>query len=61
MKYLIEARLVCEVKNTYEEAEIFCYFHGIHPEEIVEITEEEAEEFLGWIKKSAWQIKQFVL
>ena len=47
MKYLIEARMVCEVKDTYEEAEIFCYFHGIHPEEIVEITDEEAEEILG--------------
>jgi hypothetical protein len=47
MKYLIEARMVCEVKDTYEEAEIFCYFHGIHPEEIVEITDEEAEEILS--------------
>jgi hypothetical protein len=44
MKYLIEARMVCEVKDTYREAEIFCAEHGIHPEEIVEITDEEAEE-----------------
>jgi hypothetical protein len=47
MKYLIEMRIGCEVKDTYEEAEIFCYEHGIHPEEIVEITDEEAEEILG--------------
>ena len=47
MKYLIEARMVCEVKDTYREAEIFCAEHGIHPEEIVEITDEEAEEILG--------------
>ena len=37
MKYLIEMRIGCEVKDTYEEAEIFCYEHGIHPEEIVEM------------------------
>ena len=47
MKYLIEMRIGCEVKDTYEEAEIFCFEHGIHPEEIVEITDEEAEEILG--------------
>ena len=47
MKYLIEMRIGCEVKDIYEEAEIFCYEHGIHPEEIVEITDEEAEEILG--------------
>ena len=47
MKYLVEARIDCEVFNTYEEAEIFCYEHGIHPEEIVEITDEEAEEILS--------------
>jgi hypothetical protein len=47
MKYLIETRICCEVKDTYEEAEIFCYENGIHPEEIVEITNEEAEEILG--------------
>ena len=47
MKYLVEMRIGCEVKDTYEEAEIVCYEHGIHPEEIVEITDEEAEEILG--------------
>ena len=47
MKYLVETRIGCEVLNTYEEAEVFCYEHGIHPEEIVEITDKEAEEILG--------------
>ena len=47
MKYLVETKVDCVVKDTYEEAEIFCYFHCIHPEEIVEITDEEAEEILG--------------
>lgn len=47
MKYYIEARMVCEVKDTYREAEIFCAEHGIHPEEIVEITDKEAEEILS--------------
>ena len=47
MKYLVETRFSCEVLDTYEEAEIFCYEHGIHPEEIVEITSEEVEEILG--------------
>ena len=47
MKYLIDVPMICEVKDTYREAEIFCYFRGIHPEEIVEITDEEAEEILG--------------
>ena len=48
MKYLVDIRmLVCEVFNTYREAEIFCGERGIHPEEIVEITDEEAEEILG--------------
>jgi hypothetical protein len=47
MKYLIEARMVYEVKDTYREAEIFCCERGIHPEVIVEITDEEAEEILG--------------
>jgi hypothetical protein len=47
MKYYIETRVGCEVKSTYKEAEIFCYENGIHPEEIVEITNEEAEEILG--------------
>ena len=47
MKYLIESRMICEVRDTYEEAEIFCCENGIHPEEIVEITSEEAEEIFG--------------
>ncbi len=47
MKYMVETRVGCEVLPTYEQAEIFCYFHGIHPEEIYEITDEEAEEILG--------------
>ena len=47
MMYYIETRVGCEVKAAYEEAEIFCYANGIHPEEIVEITNEEAEEILG--------------
>ena len=41
MKYIIETRIGCEVLDTYELAEIFCIDHGIHPEEIVEVTEEE--------------------
>ena len=47
MKYLVETRIGCEVLDSYKLAEIFCYEHGIHPEEIVEITNEEAEEILG--------------
>ena len=47
MKYLVETRINCEVLDTYELAEIFCYEHGIHPEEIVEISDEEAAEICG--------------
>lgn len=47
MKYVLEAKMVCEVFDTYREAEIFCGERGIHPEDIVEITDEEAEEFLN--------------
>lgn len=47
MKYLIEERMVYEVKDTYREAEIFCGERGIHPEVIVEITDEEAAEICG--------------
>lgn len=47
MKYIIETRIGCEVLDTYELAEIFCCEHGIHPEEIVEVTEEEAAEICG--------------
>ena len=47
MKYLIETRIGCEVLPTHEAAEVRCWELGIHPEEIVEITDEEAEETLG--------------
>jgi hypothetical protein len=47
MMYLVEERMVCEVFATYREAEIFCGERGIHPENIYEITKEEAEEILG--------------
>jgi hypothetical protein len=47
MKYLVETRVGCEVLDTYELAEIFCYEHGIHPEEIVEVTDEEGKEIRG--------------
>ncbi len=46
MMYLVNDRF-CEVFTTYEEAEEWCFFHGVHPEEIEEITPEEAEEILG--------------
>lgn len=44
MKYYIETRIGYEVKNTYREAEIFCYENGIHPENIIEISEKEFTE-----------------
>ena len=47
MKYLIDTRFCLEVFNHYREAEIFCAERGIHPEEIMEITPEEAEEIFG--------------
>ena len=47
MMYMIETRIGCEVLPTYEAAEVRCWELGIHPEEIVEITDEEAEEILG--------------
>lgn len=34
MKYLIETKMGCEIKDTYREAEIYCAERGIHPEEI---------------------------
>ena len=43
MMYLVNDN----VFNTYREAEIFCGENGIHPENIEEITAEEAEDFLG--------------
>ena len=47
MKYLVETKHDCKVLDTYEEARSFCYAHGIHPEEMVEITDEEAAETCG--------------
>ena len=47
MMYCIDTRIGCEVFATYEDAEIRCLELLIHPEEIVEITDEEAEEILG--------------
>ena len=47
MMYCVDTRIGCEVFPTYEDAELFCLCHLIHPEEIVEITDEEAEEILG--------------
>ena len=47
MMYMLETRIGCEVFATYREAEIYCAEHGIHPEDIYGITDEEAEEILG--------------
>jgi hypothetical protein len=47
MMYLIETRIGYEVLPTYEDAEMRCWELGIHPEEIVEITDEEAAETCG--------------
>lgn len=47
MKYLVDNYFYFEIFNTYRAAEIFCGEHGIDPEEITEITNEEAEEILG--------------
>ena len=47
MMHLVNTRMGCEVFDTYEQAEMFCWERGIHPEEIEEITPEEAEEILG--------------
>ena len=44
MMYYIETRIGCEVLPTYRAAEMCCWELGIHPEEIVEITDEEAAE-----------------
>lgn len=41
MKFLIETKTGCEIKDTYRAAEIFCAERGIHPEEIQPVTEEE--------------------
>ena len=47
MKYLIDNRFCLKAFDTYREAELFCAERGIHPEEIEEITPEEAEEIFG--------------
>ena len=47
MIYIVETRIGYEVLPTYEAAEEFCFFHGIHPEEIQEIAQEEVEEIFG--------------
>jgi hypothetical protein len=47
MNYFVETRICCEYFATYEEAEIYCAEHGIHPEDIYEITDEEAAEICG--------------
>ena len=44
MVYIVETRIGYEVLPTYEAAEEFCFFRGIHPEEIQEVTPEEVEE-----------------
>lgn len=46
MMYLVDGRVICRVFSTYEAAKFHCWQNGIHPEEIVEITDEEAEEIL---------------
>ena len=47
MMYLIDTPTSAEVFSTYAEAEEYCWHHAIHPEEIVEISPEEAEEIRG--------------
>lgn len=46
MMFLVEGRIVCRVFSTYEAAEFHCWQNGIHPEEIEEIAEDEAAEFI---------------
>lgn len=47
MMYLVDTPISAEVFSTYPEAEEYCWHHAIHPEEIVEISPEEAEEIRG--------------
>ena len=47
MKFMVESKIVYTLFNTYREAEIFCGENGIHPENIYETTDEEAEEIFG--------------
>lgn len=47
MKYLVDGRYIARVFSTYEAAEFHCWQNSIHPEVIVEITDEEAKEILG--------------
>jgi hypothetical protein len=44
MMYYVEGRVIGRVFSTYEAAEFHCRQNGIHPEEIIEITEDEAAE-----------------
>ena len=46
MMYLVEGPVIGRVFTTYEAAEFHCWQNGIHPEEIVEISEDEAQEYL---------------
>lgn len=45
MKYVIDVRFCFEVFNDYRTAELFCAERGIHPEEIIEMTDEDFAEF----------------
>lgn len=47
MFYLVDGPVSAEVFSTYNEAEEYCWHHAIHPEEIVEISPEEAAEIRG--------------
>lgn len=46
MMYLVEGRVIGRVFSTYEAAEFHCWQTGIHPEEIREISDDEAQEYL---------------
>ena len=46
MMYLVEGRVIGRVFSTYEVAEFHCWQNGIHPEEIVEISDDEAQDYL---------------
>ena len=46
MMYLVEGRVIGRVFSTYEAAEFHCWQNGIHPEEIIGISDDEAQEYL---------------
>ena len=48
MMYLVEGRVIDRVFSTYEAAEFHCLQNGINPEGIVEISDDEAQEYLDW-------------